>query len=239
MQNGLGHYDASFESLIITCAYDGGHVKALTLANTAGDSIILVTEALTNEVWELRGNENKLLETYEDPIASATIFGHDAVGDGAWYAPLTCMYIVAGESFYYLLSSPHQVSIPIKMTAALWSDDAGNLVTVDISSDGVSWETVLDESDIQVNVAGTAPEVFVLRGTEYMRNVYIRFSCLAPSPDSFVLGSIKFEVERWIELDAVPVVEPGDSSIFTLSCNETYGDLVSIDGVFRPKRLHD
>jgi hypothetical protein len=237
MQNGLGHYAGSFESLMITCAYDGGHVKALALANTAGDSIILVTEALTNEVWELRGNENKLLETYEDPIDSATIFNQDTVGDGAWYAPASCIFLVAGESFYYLLSSPHQVNVPVKMTAAFNLASASDLCTVDISSDGVSWETVLDESDF--GVQDFVAHEYRLGGTEYMRNVYIRFSCTAGSPVSVNLASIKFEVERWIELDAVPVVEPGDSSVFTLSCNETYGDLVSIDGIFRAKRLHD
>ena len=228
MQNGLGHYDGSFESLIITCAYDGGHVRALTLANTAGDSIILVTEALTNEVWELRGNENKLLETYEDLIASSTVWDHDTVGDGSYTA--SHMDLSTGQSAYYILSGPHQVNIPVKMTADL-RVTAGGTGQVDISPDGVSWTTVLTQVDF---ISGVAE--YRLRGTEYMTNVYVRLYCVASYLEIY---QIKFEVERWIELDAVPVVELGDSSIFTLSCNETYGDLVSIDGIFRARRLHD
>lgn len=230
MQNGLGHYAGSFESLEITCAYDGGHVKALTLANTAGDSIILVTEALTNEVWELRGNENRITSIFEQVFTSLAAMQQDASGTFTKGAG-DYMLVSSGQYATWKLSGPHQLNIPIKMTADLHF--LGGLPVVRISSDNVSWVEVISTAEFRT---GTALE-YRLRGSEYMTDCYVQIWC--PSGASMSCGYLKFECERWIELDAVPVVELGDSSIFTLSCNEASGDLVSIDGIFRARRLHD
>jgi hypothetical protein len=231
MNNNMGHYEASIESLAITCHYDSGHTKALTLTNQDGDAIILVTEALTNEVWELQGNAKKLSETYTDPITSSTIWDQDTVGDGTF--DTDHIELDNAESAYYVLNSPHPVNGTIKMTADLSLDSGGatNEALVEISDDGEAWEEALNQDDL---IAGSAE--YTLEA-QYMTVVIVRFTCSSGTSGKYLnIGSIKFEAERWIEPGTIPVVDIGASKTFTLSCNEASGDLVSIDGTFRARR---
>ena len=235
MSNLVGHYSSSFESLAVTCYYDSGHVKALTLANAAGDSCVLVTESLSSEVWELQANKYRLLETYEDPITSATIWDRDTVGDGTFDTDHIRLNNL--EKAYYVLSGPHKSLYPVVMTADLSLDSGGatGKALIETSEDGLSWETALDQADF---VSGVYE--YTLKNTNNLGDIYVRFNCNSGTSGKYLkIGSVKFEVDRRIELDIIPEVEPGESSVFTLSCNEASGDLVSIDGIFRARRLHD
>ncbi len=235
-----GHIASSFESLAITCTYNAAHVKNLVFSLTDSDSAVtsltLCDEALSDEIWELRGNENIILETYEDPIVSDVILYRDttkSISAGGFYAPWACMALVAGEYFYYKLSGPNQVRKPVKMTAEIYLTTASDLITVDISSDGVAWTTVLTQADF--GVQDFVEREYVLPGTESMTDAYVRFMCTVGSPVSVCLGSIKFEVERWVEYGVMPTVARGESA--TASIDATTGsEYCDIDGEFYARR---
>lgn len=235
--NRNGHIASAFDSLAITCTYHSAHVK--NLVHSIGSTSLTITdEALSDEIWELKGNENTILETYEDLITSDTKFNQDTVGDGAWTSYYSCIYISSGQSFYYKLSGPNPAKYPVKMTAVIFSDNAANLLSVDVSSDGVTWETVLDDDDVQLNTSptGGVEEIFSLAGTEYLTDVYIRFSCLATSPGSLILRSIKFEVERWVEYGAMPQIAAGSTATATVDAT-TGSEYCNISGNFYARRM--
>lgn len=227
--NTTGHL-ASSPDVSITCAYSGGHAEDLTVAIADSVSLVLCDVALSSEVWRLIGNENRLLETYTDAIASSTIWDQDTVGDGTF--DTDHIELDDDQEAYYLLSGPHPARYPVKMTADLSLDSGGadGLAYVEISADGSSWEVVLDQDDFE---AGSA--VYYLAGTEFMTDIYVRFSCLSgTSGKKLNIGSIKFEVERWIEAGAVPEVAAAATKNMTVSA--TNGSL-TISGTFRPRRM--
>lgn len=228
LDNSSGHKASSFKSLEVTCAYNAGHVADLAL-DFGGDSLTLCDDALTNEVWELLGNENRLLQTYEDAITSGTQWGHDWTGSGTYDSG--AIKLNNGESAYIKLSGPNPARKPVIMTADLSLDSGGatDEATVEISADGASWEEVLNQDDFESGVAE-----YVLSGTEYMTDIYIRLVCTSGTSGKYLrVGSIKFEVERWIASGA-PVVPMGaNPATATLSGTGT----ITIDGEFRPRRL--
>lgn len=235
ISNRKGHIASAFESLAVTCRYNSGHVKNLVHSLTDADSVVtsltLCDEALSDEIWELFGNENKLMQTYEDAITSATKWGHDWTGDGTF--DTDHMELDNGESAYIILSGPHQAKKPIKMTADLSLDSGGATgeATVDISPDGVAWQTVLDQDDFE---AGSAE--YTLQGTEYMGEIRVRISCNSGTSGKKVnIGSIKFEVERWIEDGAAPQIAAGQSATASIDA-ATGSESVDIDGEYCIRR---
>jgi len=228
ISNKKGHYASSFESLAVTCHYSGSHVTNLALA-VGSASLILCNEALSEEIWELKGNEDRTLETYEDPITSGTQWGHDWTGSGTFDADH--MELNNGQSAYCVLHGPRQASKPVTMTADLSLDSGGvtGEAYVEISPDGVAWEEVLDQDDFEAGLAE-----YKLRGTEYMRDIYVRLRCNSGTSGKYLnIGSIKFEVQRWIEYNAVPRVPAGASATATLSGSGS----VDIDADFFARRL--
>lgn len=236
ISNRKGHIASAFDSLAITCTYNSAHVKnlihSMTSASGVVTSLTLADEALSDEIWELKGNENKILETYEDLITSGTKWGHDWTGSGAF--DTDHIELNTGESAYIILSGPNQVKKPIVMTADLSLDSGGATgeATVDISSDGVSWETVLDQDDFE-----TGSAEYVLSGTEYMTDVYVRITCTSGTSGKYVnIGSIKFEVERWVEYGAVPQIAAGQSATATVDAT-TGSEYCNISGNFYARRF--
>ncbi len=229
LSNADGYMPCPLEVLEITCAYNAGHVS--DLVHTIADCAVALTicdDALTNEIWTLCGNENKLTEVYEDPITSGTQWGNDTTGDGTF--DTDHIELDDGESAYYKLSGPNPVKKPIVMTADLSLDSGGadGLAYVQISPDGVSWQTVLDQDDFE-----SGATEYILNGSKYMTDVYVRFICGSGTAGKYLnIGSIKFEVERWIEDGGVPTIPAGGSKTATLSGTGT----VTIDGEFRPRR---
>lgn len=229
LTNTTGHM-ASSPDVSITCAYSGGHAEDLTVAIADSVSLVLCDVALSSEVWRLIGNENRLLETYTDAIASSTNWDNDTTGDGTF--DTDHIELDDEEEAYYLLSGPHPARYPVKMTADLSLDSGGadGLAYVEISADGSSWEVVLDQDDFE---AGSAE--YYLAGTEFMTDIYVRFSCLSGTSGKYLnIGSIKFEVERWIEAGAVPTVAAGATKNLTVSAT---GGSLTIAGTFRPRRM--
>jgi hypothetical protein len=222
----IGHYENTFQSLQATCHYNGAHVKALVLSVQGNsDTLTICDEALSDEIWELRGEDNQLFEEYNAVFTSLAIMQIDASGtytkgSGNWMA------IASGQYAIWKLSGPHPLRYPVKMTADLHLV-AGSPV-VEISSDGISWEAVLTSADF--TTTGIAKE-YVLNHSEFMTNCYIRFSCLAAG-SSMVCGALKLECERWIEADSIPTIPIGTSRTATLSA--TGGSmLVDIMASFR------
>jgi hypothetical protein len=234
VSNRNGHIASAFESLAVTCTYNSAHVKNLAHAITVGSTtttLTLATEALSDEVWELLGNDSKILETYEDLITSGTKWGHDWTGDGTF--DTDHIELNNAESAYIKLSGPNQILKPIVMTADLSLDSGGatGQATIDISSDAVSWDTVLDQDDFQ-----SGSYEYVLPGTEYMTDVYVRITCTSGTSGKYVnIGSIKFEVERWVEYGAVPQIAAGSSGTATVDAT-TGSEYCNIDGEFYTRR---
>jgi len=228
MDNSDGHM-ASAPDLEVICSYNSGRAAALTVAIEDGESLILATQANSAETWELIGNENKLLQTYEDPIAAGTQWGRDWLGSGTF--DTDHIELNNGQSAYILLSGPHPTRKPIKMTADL-SLDAGGATGeayVQISSDGQAWETVLDQDDfVSGSYEYSIPEAM------YKTNCYIRLYCVSGTSGKYLnIGSIKFEVERWIEYGAVPVVAAGATKAMTVSAT---GGVIAVSGTFTPRQ---
>lgn len=232
ISNARGHLAGSFESLSITCKYAGSaHVKNL-VHSIGSDALIMATEALTNEVWELLGNENKLLETYEDTITSGTQWGQDWTGDGAY--DTGAMKLNDTESAYIRLSGPNPIRTPVVMTADLSLDSGGadGLAYVEISDDLVAWTTVLTQAEF---VSGAV--AYSLQGSEYMTDCYVRVRCASGTAGKYLrIGSVKFEVERWIEVGDVPQIEPGESATCTVDAT-TGSESIDIDGEFYERRM--
>ncbi|MCK9569722.1 hypothetical protein M0R72_12335 [Candidatus Pacearchaeota archaeon] len=233
ISNRKGHIASAFDSLAVTCTYNSAHVKNL-VHSIGSTSLTLATEALSDEIWELKGNENTLLERYEDPITSGTTHSRDVTGTSAYYDPWGCVVLSSGESFYYKLSGPNPARYPVKMTAAFWLNTSGDLCTVDVSSDAVSWTTVLTQADF--GVLDPVAHEYALSGTEYMTDIYIRFKCTTGSPVNVCLGSIKFEVDRWVEYGAVPQIAAGQSATATVDAT-TGSEYCNISGNFYARRF--
>lgn len=241
ISNRKGHLASAFESLSVTCTYNSAHVKNLVHSITNSDSVTasltICDEALSDEVWELRGNENLLYETYIDEITSATKFNQD-VTSGTPYSYVTgdpaigWVQLDASDAPYYKLSGPNQVKKPIKLSACV---TASGQSSIEISNDAISWTELYDESGFYGSSDPDAvnPLEFALSGTEYMTDVYVRFRC---DTGNMWIGYIKFEVERWIEDGAVPQVAARQSA--TASIDATTGsEYVNIDGDFYVRRL--
>jgi hypothetical protein len=187
---------------------------AAHVAAPALESLVLCAEALSGETWALT-DENKLLETYVDSFSSGAKWALDAVGDGS-YAPYS-VFLAFGESAYYRLSGPWPSRKPVIMTAMLRG--AGS---VDASANGSDWWRVIDPGQIQ---SGRA--VYALPGTQFRRNIYIRFS------GALRIYYLKFEVERTIRATDVPRVDAGEEKEMTISA--TAGAMI-VRGSFIPRR---
>lgn len=236
ISNRKGHLASAIDSLQVTCRYDAAHVKNLVhkMTSSAGviTSLTLATEALTDEIWELEGNDNRLLETYEDLFpASITKFEQDTTRTGTPTYNSGAIRMAGAAtrvSAYYRLSGPNPALYPVVLTADL----TGTYGIVEISDDAVSWTTVLTTADF---VPGVVTE-YVLSGTEYMTDIYVRFKQdTATTSAYFDIASIKFEVTRWIEYGAVPSIAAGQSA--TAAVDATIGsESVDIDGEFYQRR---
>jgi len=227
LDNSDGHISSS-PDVEITCGYLSGNAEDVTVSIADGLSLILCDVALSDEILELVGNENKLFQTYEDTITAGTVWGHDWTGDGTF--DTDHMELDDEEEAYILLSGPHQIRTPIKMTADLSLDSGGatNEAYVQISPDGVAWETVLDQDDFE---SGSAE--YALQGSTYMTDCYVRLYCASgTSGKNLNIGAIKFEVERWIEYGAVPVVAAGAAKVMTISAT---GGSITVIGTFAPR----
>ena len=227
VNNLLGHIPVSFESLAITCAYAGSaHVASLALS-FGGDSQAICTAALTNEIWTLYGNEDRLTEVYEDTITAGTVWAQDWTGSGTF--DTDHIELDNGESAYIRLSGPNRLRIPVKMTADLSLDSGGATgeATVSISEDGTTWYEVMDQDDFE---SGSAE--YSLIGSDHMADCYVKLTCTSgTSGKKLNIGSIKFECDRWVAADG-PKVAKGATATATLTGTGT----VSINGVFRQMR---
>ena len=227
VSNLLGHVPVSFESLSVTCAYAGSaHVASLAL-NFGSDSQAIATAANTNEVWTLLGNDDKLTQVYEDPIAAGTIWGQDWTGSGTF--DTDHIELNNGQSAYIRLSGPNRLRIPVKMTADLSLDSGGATgeATVYISEDATTWYEVLDQDDFE-----SGATEYSLIGSDHMADCYVKLLCTSGTSGKYLnIGSIKFECERWLEAGG-PKVAAGASATATLTGTGT----VSIDGAFRQMR---
>lgn len=227
INNRLGHIPSSMESLEVTCLYNAAKVATLAL-NYGGASQTLATATNYNEVWELIGNENRLLQTYEDTITAGTIWAIDWNGDGTF--DTDHIELDNGESAYIRLSGPNPLRYPVTMTADLSLDSGGATgeATVSISPDAITWTEVLDEDDF---ASGSAE--YTLQGSEYLTDCYVKLLCTSGTSGKYLnVGSIKFECERWIEYGA-PTVTANATATATLTGTGN----VTIDGQFRPRRL--
>jgi hypothetical protein len=231
-----GHIASAFESLAITCTYNSAHVKNL-VHSIGSKSLTICDEALSGEVWEIRGNENKVIETYIDEVSAATTFNQD-VTSGTPYTYLAGVPAIgwvqldAGDGPYYKLSGPNQATKPAKLTACIIQTGTCEIL---ISLDGVSWTEIFDESDFYPGSDPLAvnPVEFSLAGTEYGSDIYVKFHC---TTGNMFLGYIKFEVERWVEYGTVPQVPAG--AIATATIDATTGsEYCDIEGDFYARRL--
>jgi len=226
--NSGGHM-ASAPDLEVACGYNSGRAANVTVAIADSETLILATQANSAETLELFGDKNKIIQTYEDPISAGTLWGQDAQAPGAsgYVAgnPATgWIQINAGEGPYYVLSGPHQARKPAKLTAALIQD--GGVCGVEVSSTGDAWTEVVAGSNF---ISGVATE-YVLAGTEYMTDIYVRFHCAS---GLMYIGSVKLEVERWIEYGAVPVVAAGATKLMTVSAT---GGAIAVNGTFTQRQ---
>ena len=228
LDNSDGHI-ASAPDLSIVSSYNSGRAAALTVAIADSETLILATQCNSAETWELIGNQNKLLQTYIDAITAGTQWGRDWTGSGTF--DTDHIELNNAQAAYIRLSGPHQINKPIKMTADLSLDSGGatGQASVQISPDTVQWTTVLDQDDFE---SGTAE--YTLRGSEYMTNCYVRLVCTSGTSGKYMnIGSIKFEVERWIEDGAVPIVAAGATKTMTVSAT---GGAIAVTGTFTPRR---
>ncbi len=234
LNNSDGHYNSSFDDLIIQCFYDSAHVKALAAAIASGGSIKITDEALSDEIFELLANDKRLLETYEDLFLSSTKMTQDSTGTANFSTDH--MRIDDGEYQIYKLSGPINVRYPIKMTANFAIDAGGatNKAYVDISPDGEAWTTVIDSRMFLLG----QDNVYYLNGSEYMKDVYVRFrSDTGTAGKYFKIYHLKFEVERWVPAGSAPVLAVNEIQPMTISCDENFSKKVAIDCTYRPVRL--
>ena len=234
-----GHIGMPPESLNVTCPYTAGlHVTNLKLTNTTTSAYLyLFNYALTNEVWTLYGQENKLIEEYYDDISSATQFNQDTVRSGTITFLTTAMLFQNGAYAYYRLSGPNPIRKPVKMTAHIILDSGGatGKAYVEIaSSPSGPWTVVLDEQDFH----STEYYEYILQGTEYMTDVYVRFRNASGTTGKYLrLVRIQFYVERMVQTGEVPEIDAGASQKMVLYAGSAE-TLITFTSTWRPARLH-
>ncbi len=232
ISNRKGFFAASFESLQLTCHYNAAKVQALSL-DIGGDSLTICDVALSEEVWELLGNENRLLETYEDPVASITQFNQDVTKSGTITYSSGALLFENAAYAIYRLSGPHQATYPVKMTADILLDSGGATgeASILVSPDNVSYVEVLNQDDFE-----SGETEYVLSGTEYMTDIYVKILNNSGTGGKYLrINSIKFEVERWIDDGEVPMVAKASSAVATV--DSTGSEHVDIEGEFYQYRL--
>jgi len=233
--NSGGHM-ASAPDLEVACSYNSGRAANVTVAIADSETLILATQANSAETWELRGNRTRIIQTYEDLVTDDVTWLRDVA------SPATSHYttgtpaigwieVHAGEAPYFRLSGPHPAGKPAKLWAPII---AGGECSIEVSPDAVAWTEVLSESDFHaVGDSDTTKAIateFSLQGTEYMTDIYVRFRC---DTGNMWIGSIKFEVERWIEYGAVPVVAAGATKLMTVSAT---GGAIAVNGTFTQRQ---
>ena len=233
-----GHIGMPPESLKVTCPDTNGiHVTNLKLVNVATSAYLLLCNyALTYEVWTLYGPDNRLVEQYSDSFASATRFNLDTMRSGTITYSSSYMRFQNGAHAWYRLSGPNPIRKPVKMTATLSLDSGGatGKAYVEIASSASGpWTVVLDEDDF---VSGY--HEYVLQGTEYMTNVYVRFRNASGTSGKYLrLGAIAFYVERTIQAGSVPEVAAGSTQKMALHAGSTKTK-ITFSSAWRPARLH-
>lgn len=234
-----GHIGMPPESLEVTCPCTAGlHVMNLRLTNLTTSALLyLFSYALTDEVWTLYGQENKLIEEYYDAIGSATQFEQDTVSSGTITYDDGEMLLENAAYAYYRLSGPHRSRYPVKMTADLSLDSGGvtGKAYVEVASSASGpWTIVLDEDDFEVG-----SYEYVLSGTEYMTEIYVRIRNASGTTGKYLrLASIAFYVERYVPPDDIPSIAPGNSERMALYASSTAGMLITFVSSWRLARLH-
>lgn len=233
-----GHIGMPPESLKVTCPYTAGlHVTNLKLVNVATSAYLyLFNYALTDELWTLYGQENKLIEEYYDAIASATQFNQDTVRSGTITFLTTAMLFQNAAYAIYRLSGPNPTKSPVKMTAILSLDSGGatGKAYVEIASSASGpWTVVLDKDDF---VSGS--NEYVLQGTEYMTDIYVRFRNASGTSGKYLrLGAIAFYAERTIQTGSVPEIAAGATQKMALYAGSAETK-ITFTSTWRPARLH-
>ena len=233
-----GHIGMSPENLKVTCPYTSSlHVTNLRLVNkTTSDYLYLCYYALSNEIWTLYGPNNRLVEQYSDTIASHTQFDQDTTRSGTINYSGGAMCFQNAAYAYYLLSGPNRTRYPVKMTADLSLDSGGvtGKAYVEIaSSTSGPWTVVLDEDDFE-----TGSYEYVLSGTEYMTDVYVRIRNDSGTTGKYLrLGSISFYAERYVPPDEIPSIAPGKSEKMELHAHSA-ATLITFVSSWRLARLH-
>lgn len=233
-----GHIGMSPERLKVTCLYASAtHVTYLYLKNlTTLKYIYLCYYALTNEVWTLYGPDNLLAESYSDAIASAMQFNQDTTRSGTISYLNSYMLFQNLAYAVYRLAGPNPTKSPVKMTAILSLDSGGatGKAYVEIASSASGpWTTVLDEDDFV-----TGNHEYVLQGTEYMTDIYIRLRNASGTTGKYLrLGQIAFYAERSIQTGSVPEVVAGNTQKMALGAASTKSR-ITFSSTWRPARLH-
>lgn len=220
--NGDGHV-ASAPDIDVTCGYNSGHATNVIM-DIDGDSLVLCDEALSDEVWSLEGNRNKLTEQFTAVFTSLARAQQDASGT---FTKGDGNYIVIGEGQYatWKLSGPHKIKKPVRMTAQLHLFSGVPIVA--ISPDNVNWSVVVLGADFGY------PAIIehVLQGSEYMTDCYV--GIYSPTGSSCACDYMHFEVERWVEDGAMPKVLAGETKLVAITAT---GGTLAVSGSFTPRQ---
>lgn len=228
LDNSEGHFPGS-PDISIDC--EGG--SDLTIAIADSESLILATQANSEENWAFFGGKKQVVETYEGDTSSLENWLLDWDWTSAPNAPPECfggeIFLDSGRDSFILLSGPNKIIRPIKMTADLSLDSGGATgeAYVQISSDGSNWKTVFDQIRFESGEA-----VYGIPEAMGMRDCYVRLYCNSGTATHYLrIKSIKFEVTRAAK--PLPEVPAGTAKTVTISITD---GTTTIDGEFVPKR---
>lgn len=233
-----GHIGMAPYSLQVKCHYaSSAHVTNLYLRNlTTLKYLYLCYYALTDEIWTLYGQDNKLTEYYSDAISSITQFTQDTTRSGTLtYSDGAILFQNAAYAIYRL-SGPNPTKYPVKMMADLSLDSGGatGKAYIEVSSSASGpWTAVLDQSDF---VSGVYE--YTLQGTDYMTDIYVRIRNESGTSGKYLrLSSIIFSAERMIQSGTVPEVTADASEEMAL-CSGSTENKITFSSIWRPMRLH-
>ncbi len=222
-----GHVADGFEEITITGHYDGtNHVEDLVLSVADGYSMTLSDKLLPDEAITL-AVDGSLETSWTADISSMAAIREWTT---RYLVTFDTDHAVIADGGYAIvdLAGPWPTRKPIKMTATLTPTGTAS---VQVSTDGgATYADAVTYANIESGVSA----VYYLTGSGKVADMKIKFNC--PAGSSMLIHALKIERELDCSGANLPVVQPGATKAFTVSCDVTKSTSATIAAEYHPRR---
>lgn len=225
-----GHVADGFEEITITGHYNWlglGHMEDVVLSVADGYSMTLSDKLLKDETVTL-AVDGSLSTAWTCALYNLAHF----IADAPAYTGVTFdtdhIDIAASGYAIITLTGPWPTKKPVKMTATLTPTGTAS---VQVSTDGgATYADAVTYANIESGVSA----VYYLTGSGKVADMKIKFNC--PAGSTMLIHALKIERELDCSGADLPVVQPGASKAFTVSCDVTHSTEATIAAEYHPRR---